>query len=527
MHLPRCFIRVNPVYGFINKIAGFTVIIIPIIHINGWKWPLMYKTLVIVDNASDLASDQLDIISFEAYLTDYPKLDEPKTRVINLCDTDRYLSKGYYCSLLAEARQHKVLPNMSTINDLRVETSQSNFSWFALGNLVTLDIGQTVDVPVFLGWSEDAAYRKLARQAFEKFAAPLLKLTIKRDANGLGLQVQRMAFQQLSDAQKSLLLARLTSFTSDVWKTFQKNKNFRWNLAILVNPDESYPPSDNEAIKRFVKAAGKVNIFAQIIHPDQAHQISQFDALFIRETTAIDHHTYRIARQAEKDGLVVIDDCTSILRCCNKVFLHDAFTYNKVPSPKTLIVHQCDDAQLDKLESEFDYPIVLKMPEGAFSRGVFKVKNRDELAAKMTELFAESALILVQEYMYTDFDWRIGVLNGRAIYACRYKMARNHWQIYNHGAAKSSTSGGFDTMPTFEVPKKVLDAALKACAIIGKGLYGVDIKQKGNQAYVIEVNDNPSIDYRVEDKYLGNELYMVIMNEFAQRLELRGKLIAK
>lgn len=166
--------------------------------------------------------------------------------------------------------------------------------------------------------------------------------------------------------------------------------------------------------------------------------------------------------------------------------------------------------------------MVLKMPEGAFSKGVYKVENRAELKTNLESIFAESALVLVQEYLYTDFDWRIGVLNGRAIYACRYHMARNHWQIYNHGA-KRFVSGGFETLPTFEVPKAVLDAAIKASNIIGKGLYGVDIKQKDNKVYVIEVNDNPSIDHKVEDAYLGKELYMLIMAEFQQRLEQRGR----
>jgi glutathione synthase/RimK-type ligase-like ATP-grasp enzyme len=101
-------------------------------------------------------------------------------------------------------------------------------------------------------------------------------------------------------------------------------------------------------------------------------------------------------------------------------------------------------------------------------------------------------------------------------------MARNHWQIYNH-SVKRNTSGNFETLPTFEAPKVVLDAALKACAMIGKGLYGVDLKQKGNQVYVIEVNDNPSIDHKVEDIYLGDELYMLIMLEFVNRLEKRGR----
>lgn len=177
---------------------------------------------------------------------------------------------------------------------------------------------------------------------------------------------------------------------------------------------------------------------------------------------------------------------------------------------------------LDEVETHIAYPIVLKMPESSFSKGVFKVDNREQLIEKTTLLLESSALILAQEYLYTEYDWRIGILNGKPIYACRYHMAPKHWQIYNHSAKKEKT-GDFETLPTFEVPRVVLNAAIKAAAVIGRGLYGVDIKQKGGHAYVIEVNDNPSIDHKVEDRYLGDELYMIIMNEFSNRLERRGR----
>ena len=61
--------------------------------------------------------------------------------------------------------------------------------------------------------------------------------------------------------------------------------------------------------------------------------------------------------------------------------------------------------------------------------------------------------------------------------------------------------------------------ALKATAPIGDGLYGVDIKQNGDRIVVIEVNDNPSIDAGVEDAYLGEDLYLRIMQEFLRRME--------
>jgi glutathione synthase/RimK-type ligase-like ATP-grasp enzyme len=74
-----------------------------------------------------------------------------------------------------------------------------------------------------------------------------------------------------------------------------------------------------------------------------------------------------------------------------------------------------------------------------------------------------------------------------------------------------------DTLPTFEVPKAVLGAVLKITQPIGNGLYGVDVKEKDGKGFVIEVNDNPSIDRGVEDLYLGNELYHLIMADAARQ----------
>src|SRR5690554_5418105 len=58
------------------------------------------------------------VISFDTYLSEHPIKGQKKTRIINLCNTDQYLSKGYYCPLLAEARGHKVLPPVNTLTDL-------------------------------------------------------------------------------------------------------------------------------------------------------------------------------------------------------------------------------------------------------------------------------------------------------------------------------------------------------------------------------------------------------------------------
>ncbi|MGE6811595.1 RimK family protein [Pseudoalteromonas nigrifaciens] len=463
----------------------------------------MFKTLIVVDNNEQtLAQSFENVITFNTYLRDYPKRDEPKARIINLCDSSQYLSKGYYCSLLAEARKHQVLPSVKTINALRS------------GQAPMHNVGQ-IDGALYFGNATNDEQTKAAKSVFKQYPAPILFV----DNQGL---LQQGSLSSLDEQQYSDFVAKLNNFTQTQWRITAERRRFRWDMAILVDHNEKVPPSDKDAIAKFIKAAAKHGINAQALSFDEIDNIAQFDALFIRQTTAIDHPTYRLASKAQSLGLVVIDDAESILRCCNKVYLHDAFNYQKVPSLKTVVVADQSSETLEQLEAAFTYPLVLKMPEGSFSKGVYKVTNRAELEAKLTELFEFSALVLAQEYMYTEYDWRVGVLNGRAIYACRYLMARNHWQIYNHDA-KRFFSGGFETLPTFELPKAVLDAALKACKTVGKGLYGVDVKEHQGRAYVLEVNDNPSIDHKVEDGYLGDELYMIIMDEFKQRLEARGR----
>jgi glutathione synthase/RimK-type ligase-like ATP-grasp enzyme len=61
--------------------------------------------------------------------------------------------------------------------------------------------------------------------------------------------------------------------------------------------------------------------------------------------------------------------------------------------------------------------------------------------------------------------------------------------------------------------------AVRAADLIGDGLYGVDLKQSGRGVYLVEVNDNPSLDFGYEDGALGDELYTRVMKVFAKRLD--------
>lgn len=467
------------------------------------------------------------VISFEDYLTLSPILDRPNIRIINLCSTKSYLGQGYYCSLLAEARRHKVLPTVNTINDLRNKhlylLQLDEIKTYLNEQLPPEKTGQEFILNIYFGETTQAHLQAFARKLFERVAHPILQVTLEWRQAWLIKSLKPLSLTQLDGDEQTAFAEALDRFNRRLWQKPRRNKQLRWDLAILVNPKDPLGPSDPAALKRFVKAGAKVGIDVDFIEAKDYARLAEYDALFIRETTEINHHTYYFARKSEVEGMVVMDDPTSILRCCNKVFLQDAFRYNKIPTPKTRILSSTYFQDIEAIEAELGYPMVLKIPNGSFSRGVSKVENRQELKTQLKALFAKSSLILAQEFLYTEFDWRVGILNGKPLFASRYYMVKDHWQIYSHSDTRAAVAGKFDTLPTYEVPREVLEVAIKASHLIGDGLYGIDIKQQGKKAYVIEVNDNPSIDHQVEDIFLGDELYMQIMSEFARRLESRGR----
>jgi glutathione synthase/RimK-type ligase-like ATP-grasp enzyme len=295
----------------------------------------------------------------------------------------------------------------------------------------------------------------------------------------------------------------------------------RYDLAILHDPAEAEPPSDKKALERFEDAAEGLGFDVEFITKDDVGRVAEFDALFIRETTAVNHHTFRIARRAEAEGLVVVDDSNSILKCTNKVYLAELLTRHKISCPKTLVVHA---ENIDEIVPTLSLPVVLKQPDSAFSKGVTKVDTEEAMRATVKEMLAQSELIVAQAFLPTDFDWRVGIFDGRPLYVCKYFMARRHWQIIRRDeSGETAVEGNCQTLAVGEAPKEVIQTALKCANLIGDGLYGVDLKEIGNQPYIIEVNDNPSIDTGYEDAVLKSALYREIMSVFLQRIEAKKR----
>lgn len=464
--------------------------------------------------------ENVEVVTSRQFLTD-PSFSVGRMRVFNLCRSYRYQSSGYYVSLLAEARGHRAIPSVTTLQDMRspslLRTVADDIEDLIQASLKKVTVPR-VTVNIYFGETLDRTYRELGAKLHHLFQAPLLQAAFVKMDRWILTQLSPLPFARVPDEDRDRL--------PDLARKYFSKKQFRrpvvqhnpYDMAILVDPKEPSPPSDKDALAKIETAADKLGFDVEFITREDYSRLSEFDALFIRTTTAVNHHTYRFSRRAYAEGLVVVDDPWSILRCTNKVYLAEMLARNRIASPRTAILQ--NSTKLDQLTAswELGFPCVLKQPDGSFSRGVRKAESPDELRQHLQEFFRTSDLVIAQEFLASDFDWRIGIINRAPLFACKYFMAGSHWQIYDWRAEPDQAHGAWETLPIAAVPQTVLETALRAANEIGNGLYGVDLKQVGDRVVVIEVNDNPSLEADVEDQILGPRLYEAIIEYFLTQI---------
>jgi len=489
----------------------------------------MDNVLVLLDSLSDWKPyyETNSILTVSDYLKHKPSGKGSKI-VINLSSDYNYNSEGYYSSLLAQARGHKAIPSVDIINKIQSGTGirmgaalhKLCYHWIQKNNLPE---GEIWYLNIYFGTCREKGLERIARFIFDNYPAPLLRIGFNTRQRNQIETIQTVPLKTLSEEEQDFFAAALDNFNKKIWRAPRSPRNCRYNLAILYDPEEKFPPSNKKALNKFLDIAKKMDIHAELITEEDSVRLMEFDALFIRSTTSLNHITFHLSQKAKQNDMIVIDDPLSIIRCTNKVYLNELLEREKIPVPASRLIFKSNENHFEEIATQLGTPFIVKIPDGSFSHGMHKVSSEADFERALGVLFEKSSIILAQEYIPTDFDWRIGVLNGEALYACKYYMAKGHWQIYNHNVKGDDQSGLVDTLPLYQVPQSVIRTALKASSLIGKGLYGVDLKVINNKAMVIEVNDNPSIDHGIEDAILGDELYYRILNYFIRSLELKSR----
>ena len=481
--------------------------------------------VILVDQPKDLpnADTPHKVITTSEYLARPRLFDMGRPKLVNLARSYAYQSKGYYASLLAEARGHRVMPTVETMLELR----EAKLYEHALPELedelnrcarrADFQPEGEFKLLVCFGITRDECFESFGRLLFDWFRCPALEVNVE-PGNWLSIErIRPRNVTRLANGEALFLREALHQHTKREWRDPKARAVAKYDLAVLYDPNEKMAPSSPASIKHMARIAERLSVDVEPITRRQLAELAEYDGLFIRETTSIDNHTYRFARRAWQEGMPVIDDPISMIRCTNKVFLMELLDQNQVATPPTAMLAELAD--MPRAMDELGLPLVVKIPDGSFSRGVHKVDTPEEFRRIADGLFEETDLLLAQKFLPTQFDWRVGMLAGEPLFVCQYRMARGHWQVVKYRPDGSSHEGGFTAFAVDKAPPDLIDIAMRAARPIGHGFYGVDIKESDRGFIVMEVNDNPSLEHGIEDQVGKDEIWMRLLKWFIERFE--------
>ncbi len=137
-------------------------------------------SIVVVNHLKDFDFhfEGVEVVTAKDYLSEDYYAELKHARIYNLCKSYKYQSLGYYVSLLAEARGHRVFPSITTIQDLKslkisriVSDDMDTLIQKSLAKLKSKDF----ILSIYFGKNLAKQYEELAHQFSHHFQAPLLR----------------------------------------------------------------------------------------------------------------------------------------------------------------------------------------------------------------------------------------------------------------------------------------------------------------------------------------------------------------
>lgn len=289
-------------------------------------------------------------------------------------------------------------------------------------------------------------------------AAALWKLMTK-SAEKAGIEIYRVDFQGLHIERTK-------------GKTFIHSYGFEDDMIVLPNEK------------------GELRVPKQKpIEVDPLHTILFARGLGTQGMTNIQHWT-DIIHEFEMEGYLTIPNLENWYKCSSK-YLTDILCRRKgLRTPKTIPIAYSDDGQrvMDQFNNKF--PVILKASVGTQTGvGVLIMESMRSLYStiQMLKLYDPNLSLLVQEFIKTDYDVRVIILDGEIIGT----MKR---EIIQDGDFRSNVSLGADSdeIELTEIEEK--DSITAANAVKGR-LVGVDFipakNREKEQPYILEVNSMP------------------------------------
>lgn len=134
-----------------------------------------------------------------------------------------------------------------------------------------------------------------------------------------------------------------------------------------------------------------------------------------------------------------------------------------------------------KIKNKFIFPVVAKLAQGSLGTGVFKIKDKKGLKKFISDNDKLGKFYLIQEYCPIDCDFRVLVVNKKALGVMKRIPKKGEWRT-------NVSRGGNACSVSNNEAKKIKRLAEKTAREMSFDYVGVDILSHNNQLRVIEVN---------------------------------------
>jgi gamma-F420-2:alpha-L-glutamate ligase len=210
-----------------------------------------------------------------------------------------------------------------------------------------------------------------------------------------------------------------------------------------------------------------------------------------------------IIRHLERLGVVLINESASIDTVKDKLYTQQILGESNLPVPKTLLVRH--PINVEFVERNIGFPIIVKTLSGSFGAGVFLAENKRQFLdlIKLAEITSKSYNIIVQEFIKESWgrDIRVFVLNQKVI-GCMMRQATD-------GDFRANITRGGDGIP-YQITEEIEWLGGESARLLHLDIAGVDLLFDNGGYKICEVNSSPGFEGM--DKYTNTNIAEQIVN---------------
>ena len=226
------------------------------------------------------------------------------------------------------------------------------------------------------------------------------------------------------------------------------------------------------------------------VDDDKGFELDSSTVVFIRGTPSKDSSLDLIS-ELERLGVCCINSRESISIAADKYRSYIRLRDYGLNQPKTVLVPDADSIEKSFENLDTKFPIILKTLRGSKGVGVLFIESERALNSIIQLIFKSDpqADILIQEYIKTDFDVRVMIIDGRIVATMQRDVLE--------GDFRSNYSQGAKVKP-YKLTELETEQSLLAAKAVGGIFTAVDFipsnDPKNKPPYVLEINSSPGTE---------------------------------